>query len=98
DVNREATVTIPLPPHLEAEPDVAGFEDVCATVVFDGVPLGYECLSRADLYVRQDAPHLGEVGCFRDFFISGPVQHLRELLAQSSDGPANGITIGDRIY
>jgi hypothetical protein len=47
DVEREATVTVPLPPHLEAEPDVAGFEDVCATVVFDRVPLGNKGLSRA---------------------------------------------------
>src|ERR1700731_4173951 len=32
------------------------------------------------------------------FLYIRPVQHLRELLAQSSDGPANGITIGDRIH
>ena len=40
DVQREAAVTVPLPPHLEAEADVAGFEDVGATVVLDRVALG----------------------------------------------------------
>src|SRR6266850_5501181 len=52
-VEREATVTVPLSPHLQAEPDVAGFEDICATVVFDRVPVGYECLSGAGFHVRQ---------------------------------------------
>ena len=98
DVEREATVTVPLPPHLEAEPDVAGFEHVRATVVFDRVPLGYERVSGAGLHVGQDAPHRGEVGRLGDFFVSGPVQHLREFLAQGSDGPADGIAIGDRVH
>ena len=46
----------------------------------------------------QGAPHRGEVGCRRDFFVSGPVQHLREFLAEGSDGPADGIPIGERVH
>src|SRR5215470_10748661 len=52
DVDCQATVAIPLPPHLEAEPDVTGFEDVRATVVFDGIAFGDEGFSGAGFHVR----------------------------------------------
>ncbi len=97
-MDREAAVTVALPPHLQAEPDVAGFEHVRAAVVLDRVPLGDERFPGAGLHVGQDAAHRGEVGCRRDVLVSGPVQHLRELLAQGPDGPADGIAIDDRIH
>src|SRR5215813_5238572 len=98
DVDCEATVAIPLPPHLKAEPDVAGFEDVRATVVFDGIAFGYEGFSGAGLHVRENALHRSEIGDLHNFFVAGALEHLRELLAEDADCPADGITIDDRIH
>src|SRR5262249_54059066 len=50
-VDCKATVAIPLPAHLKAEPDVAGFEYIRATVVFDGIAFGDESFSGAGLHV-----------------------------------------------
>ena len=97
-MNREPAVTVPLPPHLQPKPDVAGFEDVGAPVVFDRVPLGRERLPGARLHFGQHVLHGGEVGCRRDRLVSRPVEHLREFLAQDPDGPADGIAIGDRVH
>src|SRR5215212_7136604 len=32
------------------------------------------------------------------FPVASAVKHLRELLAQDADGPANGVTVGDRVH
>src|SRR5262245_13611352 len=98
DVDCEATVAILLPPHLEAKPDVAGFEDVRATVVFDGIALGYEGFSGAGLHVRQNALHRSEISGLHNIFVAGALEHLRELLTEDADCPADGITIDDRIH
>src|SRR5580658_8066922 len=46
NMDRKTAVTVPLPPHLEAEPDVAGFKNVRATVVLHRVALADERVSR----------------------------------------------------
>src|SRR5713101_5049393 len=83
-----------LPPHLEPESDIPGFEDVGAAIVFDRVPLGGKQLPCAGFDLGEDAPHLGEIGGRGDRRISGSFQHLRELPLQGLDRPANGIPVG----
>ena len=58
NMDREAAITHRQPPHLEPEPDIAGFEDVRAAVVFDRIPLGRIKLAGAGFQVGQDIPHL----------------------------------------
>src|SRR5438309_10506326 len=69
DVEGEAAVTVLLPPHLEAEPDVAGLKDIGAAVMLDGVPLGDEGLPGAGLHLGQHVPYRTQIRCLRDFLV-----------------------------
>ena len=60
--------------------------------------LDAERLPGAGFHVGQDVPHRGEVGGLRDVLVAGPVQHLRELVLQGPDGPADGIAVDDRVH
>ena len=39
-----------------------------------------------------------EVGGLGDGLVAGPVQHLRQLLLQGPDGPADRIAVDDRVH
>ena len=95
---RIAARFLPDVPH-ECVFDVAASpEDVRAAAVFDRVSLGGLHLAGAGFDVGQDARHLAEIGRSGDLWIAGTLQHLRELLLQSLDGPTDRVPIGYRVH
>jgi hypothetical protein len=54
--------------------------------------------SRARLHVRQNAAHCREVGARCDRRVSGALEHLRQVRGQRSNGPADGVAVGDRVH
>src|SRR6185437_5791090 len=97
-MNRKAAVAIVQPPHLQAEPDVAGLEDFSATVVLDGISLADEGLSGAGLHLGENALYCGHVDCRCDVLIPGSLQHIRQFAAQYTNGPPDGVTVRDRVH
>src|SRR5690348_11133498 len=97
-MDRESTITIVQPPHLQAEPDIAGFEHLRTAVVFDRIALADERLPGTGLHIWQGALYSCHVGGRRDVLISSSLEHLRKLAAQDANGPPNWVTVRDRIH
>ena len=66
--------------------------------MFNRIPLGGEQLPGAGFHLGEDAPHLGEIGCFGEPRVAGSFEHLRELRLQGLDGPTDRVPVGYRVH
>ena len=97
-MHRKPAIAVALAPHLQAKPDVPGFENLGAAVMLNGVSLGHECLAGAGFDVGKDAAHRADVGCLGDRLVAGTFQHLRKLLTQDTNGPTDRVAVRDRVH
>ena len=95
-MDRQAAVVAEVP-HLQAETDGPGLEDLGTPVVLHGPPPIEEGVARRTLDVTQNRGDAAKVHSGRDLLVAGRGEHLGQPGSELPDAPADRIPIGDGV-